>query len=98
MAVPRSYNPRLPTNAPPTLCNALFCTLLLRLEQGTSSKISPQQRSDIGGHSLLKPDPFIQKSHGAGYICINSNNILGRAIKLTFWGLWVERENGWGSS
>ena len=38
---PAVTTPGFQPTPPPTLCNALFCTLLLRLEQGTSSKISP---------------------------------------------------------
>ena len=61
---------------PPTLYFALYCCAQ---NKAPPLKYRPQQRSDIGGHSLLKPDPFIQRSHGAGVKYVSTATIFSGA-------------------
>ena len=85
MVVPRSYNPPASNS---TLCNALFCTLLSCAWNKALLKYHPQQRRDIGEHSLLEPsNPFIQR-------CIYQQ--YSRPRHKT--GILGFVENGWGSS
>ena len=87
MVVPRSYNPPA-SNSNSTLCNALFCTLLSCAWNKALLKYHPQQRRDIGEHSLLEPsNPFIQR-------CIYQQYSRPRH-KTSILGFV---ENSWGSS